>query len=505
MSSQLQQLREALAEVEDLRHAAAVAEWDQQTQMPPRGGAARAEVLATLEKVAHEKFAAASVGRLLEGAAAELESAGRQDPSDDDVALVTHTRRVWEKARRVPTELAAELARAASLGQEVWVRARTENDFGAFAPVLSHQIELKRRYVECFEGFACAYDALLDDYEPQMKTAQVAALFTELRDALVPLIEAVSQRELDDSILHGHFPVEDQRRLVREVISLQGWNAEGWRLDDAAHPFATSFANSDVRITDRWDERYFPSSLYGAMHETGHGLYEAGIADALMRTPLGHGVSLGVHESQSRLWENMVGRGRPFAQVLSPRVVAVFGGALSDLSPERLFRAVNRVGGSLIRVEADEATYSLHVIIRFELEQALIEGRLAVADLPEAWNAKYRDYLGIEVPSDADGVLQDVHWSAGLFGYFSTYALGNLIAGQLWRQAHLDLGDLDAQIAAGELAGLREWLRVNVHHHGAKYLTPDLLHRVVGTGIEVGPFVDYLTAKLSDVYELTLA
>ena len=504
MTSQLQQLREALAEVEDLRHAAGVAEWDQQTQMPPRGAAARAEVLATLEKVAHEKFVAAEIGQLLEGAASELERAGRQDPDDDDVALVRHTRRHWEKARRVPTELAADLARTGSLGQEVWVKARAENDFAAFAPVLSRQIELKQRYVECFEGFDCAYDALLDDYEPQMKTATVAGLFAELRDELVPLIEAVSQRELDDSIVHGHFPVEAQRRLVREVISLQGWNPEGWRLDDAAHPFATSFANADVRITDRWDESYFPSSLYGAMHETGHGLYEAGIADALMRTPLGHGVSLGVHESQSRLWENMVGRGRPFAEVLAPRVAHAFGGPLEGVSPERLFRAVNRVGASLIRVEADEATYSLHVIIRFELEQALIDGRLSVADLPEAWNARYRDYLGIEVPSDADGVLQDVHWSVGLFGYFSTYALGNLIAGQLWRQAHLDLGDLDDQIAAGELGGLRGWLVQNVHRHGAKYLTPDLLGRVVGTGIEVAPFVDYLKAKLSDVYELSL-
>lgn len=504
MSSKLDQLRERLAEIEDLHQAAELAGWDQLTQMPPKGAPQRAEVLATLEKIAHQSFVSAEIGNLLEAAAAELDAAGRDSPDDDDVALVSHTQRVWDKARRVPTELAGALARASSLGQEVWVEARRRSDFAMFAPVLTEHLELKRRYIDCFEGFDCPYDALLDDYEPQMTTAEVTRLFSELRDALVPLIAEVTRHRVDDSIVHGHFPIDAQRRLVREVIELQGWNADGWRLDDSAHPFATSFGATDVRITDRWEEEYFPSSLFGAMHETGHGLYEAGIAPELMRTPLGHGVSLGVHESQSRLWENMVGRGRPFADVLAPKVAAIFGGDLADVSADRLFRAVNRINPSLIRVEADEATYGLHIITRFELEQDLINGDLSVADAPEAWNAKYRDYLGIEVPNDAQGILQDVHWSGGMIGYFSTYALGNLIAGQLWQQAHDDIPDLDAQLAAGELSGLREWLRVNVHCHGAKYLTPALLQRVVGRGVEVGPFVAYLKAKLSDVYGLSL-
>lgn len=504
MSTKLQQLRERLAEVEDLTQAAELASWDQHTQMPPRGAAQRAEMLATLERLAHERFVSAEVGRLLDAAAAELDAAGRDSPDDDDVALVFHARRVWEKARKVPTDLAGEIARASSLGQEVWVTARAGNDFAAFIPALTHNLELKRRYVECFDGFDCAYDVLLDDYEPQMTTAEVTRLFSELRDELVPLIATLSAREVDTSILHGHFPVEAQRRLVREVISLQGWNPEGWRMDDSAHPFATSFGATDVRITDRWEEGYFASSLFGAMHETGHGLYEAQVAPELMRTPLGHGASLGVHESQSRLWENMVGRGRPFAEVLAPKVADCFGGALTGVSPDALFRAVNRISPSLIRVEADEATYGLHIIIRFELEQALVNGTLAVADLPEAWNAKYKEYLGIDVPSDADGVLQDVHWSGGLIGYFSTYALGNLIAGQLWEAVNRDIPDLADSLAAGELSRLREWLGTHVHRHGAKYLTPGLLERVVGTGIEVGPFVAYLKAKLSAVYGIAL-
>ncbi|MBO0769663.1 MAG: carboxypeptidase M32, partial [Solirubrobacterales bacterium] len=454
-------------------------------------------------KIAHEKFVDARIGTLLEAAGRELESAGRTSADDDDVALVRNTQRNWDKARRVPPELAAEIARAASLGQEIWAEARQANSFKAFEPALKENIELKQRYVECFDDFDAAYDVVLDDYEPEITSAEVTHHFAALRDALVPLIAEVTKHEIDDSYLHHPVPVEVQRKLVYEVIGLQGFEADSWRADDSTHPFATSFGPSDVRITDRWEENYFPSSLFGAMHETGHGLYEAGIAPALYRTPVGNVASLGLHESQSRLWENMVGRGRPFADTLAPRIARTIGGPLSGLTPDALFRAVNKVQPSLIRVEADEATYGLHIVIRFELEQALIEGTLAVADLPEAWNAKYKDYLGIDVPDDAHGVLQDVHWSAGLIGYFPTYALGNLIAGQLWAKARAELPDLDGQLAAGEFSGLREWLRENVHQHGSKYPTPALLDRVVGTGIEVDPFVDYLRAKLSDVYELS--
>jgi carboxypeptidase Taq len=504
MPDNLTQLRERLAGVVDLRNATNLLQWDQQTMMPPRGAAARAEALATLERIGHDQFVSAETGRLLDAASAELGGAAQDS---DDVCLVRVARRRWDKARRVPTELAAELARAASVGQEAWVAARADSDFGAFAPYLERNLELARRYIDCFDGFECAYDVLLDDYEPEMTTREVAGLFAELKAELVPLIATlVAHRDrVDDAPLHGTFPIDRQRQLVVAIITLMGFNPDAWRIDDAVHPFATGLASTDVRITSRWDETYFGSGLYGAMHECGHGLYEAGIAESLQRTPLGHGESLGLHESQSRMWENMVGRGRSFSGVLAPRLAALFPEALAHLDADTLYRAVNRVQPSYIRVEADEATYGLHIVLRFELEQELIEGRLSVADLPEAWNARFKEYLGLDVPDHAAGVLQDVHWSAGLIGYFPTYALGNLIGGQLWERVHADVPDLDASIAAGELAPLRDWLRENVHRHGAKYPTRELLQRVVGGPISVAPFVSYLKRKLGDVYLIDLA
>ena len=373
-------------------------------------------------------------------------------------------------------------------------------------PYLERNFELVQRYIDCFDGFECAYDVLLDDYEPGGRTSEVAPLFDELKAELLPLLAVVEQHpdRVDDSLLYGHFPVERQRELVSWLLARMGFDRAAWRIDDAVHPFATGFSNHDVRITTRWDEGFLPTSVYGAMHECGHGLYEEGIAQSLQRTPLGHAESLAMHESQSRLWENLVGRGRPFCGVLAPRVAEVFGNGLSALDADSFYRAVNRVAPSLIRVEADEVTYGLHIIIRFELEQELVEGQLAIRDLPEAWNARYEEYLGVEVPDDAHGVLQDVHWAAGLIGYFPTYALGNLIAGQLFERARADLPDLDVQIAAGDLHALREWLREHVHRHGAKFSTSELLDRLVGGPIAVGPFVDYLKAKLGQVYDVQL-
>jgi carboxypeptidase Taq len=503
MAGVIDELRERMAEVSDLDNVSQLLEWDQQTMMPVRGAGLRAEALATLQRVSHEKFVSAETGALLDAAAVSLNGAA---PDSDEAALVRVTRRRWEKARRVPTELAADLARAASIGQEAWVKARAESDFGAFAPYLERNLELARRYVECFEDYDCAYDVLLDDYEPGISTATVAGLFAELKSELVPLIAALAEHSdrVDDSVVHGSFPIDRQRQLVAEVVQRMGFEDSGWRIDTAVHPFAVSFGSQDVRITTRWDESFFPMALYGAMHECGHGLYEAGIAPTLQRTPLGHAESLGLHESQSRLWENMVGRGRPFCGVLAPRIAELLGGPLAGLDRDTLYRAVNRVHPSFIRVEADEATYSLHIVLRFELEQELIEGRLAVKDLPEAWNARFKQYLGLDVPDDANGVLQDVHWSSGMIGYFPTYALGNLIGGQLWERAHHDIADLDEQLAAGELGGLREWLREHVHRHGAKFTMTEMLERVVSGPIEVPPFVAYLKRKLGDVYELEL-
>jgi carboxypeptidase Taq len=506
MSERLDVLKQRLAQLSDLAHAMALAHWDQQTMMPRRGGEARAESLATLTRITHEMFVDDETGRLLEAAAAELNGA---DPDADDTRLITLVRRQWDKARRVPTELAAELARAASVGQEAWIVARADSDFDSFAPYLERNFELARRYVDCHMSsgeFACAYDVLLDDYEPRMPTTEVADLFDQLKAELVPLIATVAAAgPVDDAPLHAEFPVAAQRRLVRDVVALMGFDDAGWRLDDTVHPFATRIGGGDVRITTRWDERFFPMGLYGAMHECGHGLYEAGLPPTLRRSPLGAAESLGLHESQSRLWENMVGRGRPFATVLAPLIAKLAGGELAAIEPDGLYRAVNTVRPSFIRVEADEATYALHIILRFELEQALIDGTLSVRELPEAWNARFEDYFGLKVTNDADGVLQDVHWSAGLIGYFPTYALGNLIAGQLWERARADLSGLDDELAAGELGALREWLRQHVHRYGSKFTTKELLIREAGGPVSVTPFTNYLKAKLGDVYGIDLS
>ena len=505
MSERLDGLKQRLGQLSDLAHAMSLAHWDQQTMMPPRGGEARAESLATLTRISHEMFVDDETGRLLEGAASELNGA---EPDDDDPRLITLVRRQWEKARRVPPDLAAELARAASVGQEAWIVARERGDFEGFAPYLERNFELARRYVECHMDsgdFECAYDALLDDYEPQLPTREVSHLFAQLKAELMPIIARVSEAEpVDERPLYASFDVHRQRELVNEVVALMGFDRAGWRIDDTVHPFATRIGGGDVRITTRWDEHFFPTGLYGAMHECGHGLYEAGLPGRLRRSPIGSTESLGMHESQSRMWENMVGRGRAFCTVLAPRIAALAGGEMSGLDADALYRAVNRVKPTFIRVEADEATYALHIILRYELEQELVEGTLAVRDLPEAWNARFEQYLGIPVTNDIEGVLQDVHWSAGLIGYFPTYALGNLIAGQLWERAHVDIGDLEDQLAAGELGHLREWLRQRVHRHGAKFTTAELLAREVGGPMSVTPFTSYLKAKLGDVYRVDL-
>jgi carboxypeptidase Taq len=337
-----------------------------------------------------------------------------------------------------------------------------------------------------------------------MTSAEVTVLFERLREGLVPLIAGIAAHAgaVDAAPLHGDFPLERQRELVRRVLEPLGFTPERWRMDDTVHPFASSSGNSDLRITNRYDPDFLGSALYAGIHEMGHSLYEAGVADELMRTPLGGGVSLGVHESQSRLWENFVGRSRPFSRYLAPLVAAEFPQSGAGQDPEALYRAVNRVEPSLIRVEADEATYCLHVILRFELERDLVGGRLAPRDLPAAWNEKMVAYLGIEPPDDAHGVLQDVHWSAGLIGYFPTYALGTILAGQLWERARADLAGLEEGFERGEFASLREWLREKVHRHGRKFTPKETVERAVGGPLDVEPLLAYLNEKYGELYDL---
>lgn len=502
MAAAMLELRAWMAEIGDLRRTSSVLQWDKNTKMPRLGAEMRSEQLATLARITHERFVSDRTLELLE--AAEAERAG--EPADSiDGRILAETRRLFDKDRREPAELAAARSRAASEGYKTWVAAREANDFKRFAPALEENFKLAREYVACYDGYDDPYDVVLDDFAPGLDTGQCTALLGEMRDQLLPLIEELSGRPVDLGPVHVSYPVSGQRRMVDQVLRWMGFDDSSWRLDDTVHPFEDSFAVTDIRLTTRFQESYYPTALYGAMHECGHGLFEAGIDPALERTPLGRIRSSSIHESQSRLWENMVGRGRPFSNVLAPVLAEHSGGALDDLTPDALFRAVNKVTPSTIRIEADETTYGLHIVLRFELEQSILKGDLEVADLPEAWRARMREYLGIEVPSDIEGPMQDVHWAEGLIGYFPSYAIGNLIAGQLWERVHADIAELDDQLARHELAPLREWLREHVHRHGSRYSDNDLLTRAVGQPVQVMPFINYLKAKLGDVYQLDLA
>lgn len=502
MTPQFTELKNRLAEIHDLNKISWVLGWDQQTMMAPRGGAVRAEQMATLNKIAQEKLADPEIGRLLD----ELRPLEESLPFDsDEASLIRVARRDYEKAINVPAELRGEMTRSAVLARQVWVEARKQSDFKLFLPHLERNVALKQRYIECMDdGQSTPYDILLDDYEPEMKTAEVARVFDELKAGLVPLIAAIRAKQdtVSDACLHGHFPVEAQKAFCWSVVEQLGASRDSWRLDPTVHPFASNSATQDIRITTRYYENFLNPALFGSMHEFGHGLYEHQISPALERTPLCRGASLGLHESQSRLWENLVGRSRPFWQFMYPRLQAAFPEQLANVQPETFYRAINKVQPSFIRVEADEATYSLHIILRFELEQELIDGRLALRDLPDAWNARFKDYFDLEVPSDAEGVLQDIHWAGGMIGYFPTYALGSIIACQLWEKILADVPDLYAQFERGEFGALREWLRLNLHRHGRKFTPAETLRRVVGGAIDVGPFLRYLRAKYSEIYGL---
>ncbi len=493
MDAALRDLRLRLAEIADLSRAAAVLGWEQRVSMPPLGTDARADQLATLGRIAHERFTDPEIGRLLDRLAPLEESL----PYDsDDASLIRVTRRDWEKDRRVPPELQEEMTRAAASGHHAWVEARRNDDFASFLPYLRRNVELKRRYVECFEWDDSPYTPLLDDYEPGMRTEEVREVFAILRPALTALIAEAP--EVDASFLHGDFPVDAQRGFAERVLATIGLAEGAWRLDPTAHPFCTSFSNRDVRLTTR----YRPDdleSIWSTLHEAGHGLYAHGIADSLLRSPLHGAPSLGINESQSRTWENLVGRSRPFWEHWYGPLQEAFP-RLGSVPLEAFVRAINRAEPGLIRVDADETTYSLHIILRFELEQEMVEGTVDLADLPEIWNARMRDFLGVAVPADGDGVLQDVHWSGGGIGYFPTYALGNVISLQLWRIVHEALPDLDDQLAAGDLLTLSSWLRDNVYSLGRKLTPKETLERLTGSStIDPEPYLAYLREKIASL------
>jgi carboxypeptidase Taq len=499
--STLENLKTRLADVHNLQKAAAVLDWDQQTCMPPGGVRARAEQQATLSKLTHQLFTAAETGALLRRA--EQEHAGLP-PESDDAAFLRMARRDYDLAVRLPEELVTELARVTALAQNEWDRARRADDYAAFAPWLERILDLTRRKAEALGYEDRRYDALLDLFEPGMTSRQVDAVFAELKRETVPLVRAVAERgdAVDTAILHREYDEERQREFAESVLRDCGFDFARGRQDRSAHPFCTSFSRDDVRITTRYDRRFFPQAFFGSLHEMGHALYEQGIAAELEGTLLADGASLALHESQSRLWENLVGRSRPFWRRYLPRLREHFPAQTADVTEEDFYRAINRVQPSLIRVEADEVTYNLHIIIRYEIENDLLEGRLSVADAPEAWNAKYEELLGLRPPSDRDGILQDVHWSIGIMGYFPTYTLGNVLSIQLWERAAEEEPSIPEGIERGEFAPLLAWSREKVHRHGRKYLPAELVRRATGEPLTTAPYLAYLKRKFGEIYGL---
>jgi carboxypeptidase Taq len=497
----LSRLNSRLAQVADLDNAAAVLGWDQQTYMPPGGGPARAEQLATLAQLSHELFTAAETGALIQEATAASADA---DAESDAAALLRVALRDYDRAVKLPADLVAEMARTRTLAQEVWTLARPANDYAAFAPWLEKNIQLARQAAECWGYQDCLYDPLLDQYEAGTTTAQVAAMFAELKPGLVSLVKAIAERgaPIDDALLRREYDETHQREFSERLVRAIGYDFARGRQDKAAHPFCTAFSNDDVRITTRFDPRYVAQSLLASVHEAGHAMYEQGSPAAFERTLLRGGASMGVHESQSRLWENLVGRSRGFWQHFFPLLKERFPEQLADADAEAFWRALNMVQPSYIRVEADEVTYNLHVLLRFELENDLLEGRLSVADAPAAWNAKMTEYLGVTPPDDARGILQDIHWSIGIMGYFPTYSIGNLLSAQLWQAAVDAIPDIPAQTARGEFGPLLSWLREKIHRHGRKYLPNELIQRATGRPVRADAYLQYLKEKYSELYGL---
>ncbi len=477
----------------------AVLDWDERTMLPPAGTEHRAEQMTLLSGMIHDRWTNAEFGQWL----AELvEDPLAADPAGDAGANLRRLKREYDKKVKLPKSLVEQLAQTAVFAQQAWVEARRKSDFGHFRPWLDKTLTLKRQEAEALGYAECPYDALLDRYEPDARTADVAVVLAGLRQQLIPLVQAIreSGRQPDVSLLHRSFPPDAQHSFGRMAAARIGFDFDRGRLDVTAHPFCSGLGPSDCRITTRYDEHFFNEAFFGILHEAGHGIYEQGLPADQYGLPLGEAVSLGIHESQSRLWENFVGRSLAFWQFLYPQAQRQFT-ALSDVGLSEFHFAVNDVRPSLIRTEADEATYNLHILIRFELEQALLDGDLPLDDLPGAWNAKYEEYLGITPPDAARGVLQDIHWSAGLIGYFPTYSLGNLNAAQLFRQADTDLGGLAGQFARGEFQPLREWLGEKIHRHGQRYSAAELIRRVTGQPLSHEPLVDHLRRKFGPLYQ----
>ena len=498
-------LLDTLRETAVLSSADAVLAWDQETVMPAAGGPLRAEQLAMLSGLVHRRRTDPRIGELL--AECEADPGLMGDPRA--AANLREIRRDWERATRLPETLVRELARTSSLALETWKDAREKDDWSSFAPSLRKILELSRAKAECYNppGNGELYGALLEDYEPGATVAEVERVFAELRERLVPLIATIAESAPppSDAPLRARVPIPRQQELNRLVAERIGFNFGAGRLDTSIHPFCQGIGPGDTRLTTRYHDDAFPEALSSTLHEAGHGLYEQGLpkADAWGQ-PLAESASFGIHESQSRLWENMVGRSLPFWEWALPSARRILGEPVGEFTPADLFGAVNLVRPSLIRVESDEATYNLHIMLRFDLERALLAGDLPVAEVPAAWNERMERDLGLRVPDDRRGCLQDIHWAMGGIGYFPTYTLGNLYAAQFWKAARAVIPEWAEQLRAGDFAPLLGWLREKVHRHGRRYPAPELCRRITGQPLSPEPLLEYLQDKLGTVYDLRL-
>lgn len=487
-------------EVGSLGNVIGILDWDQQCYMPPGGAGARGEELALLTRIVHEKFTSKEMGDLLGKVEEWAHALG---PDSFESACVRALRRDYDKAVKIPPELAAEMSRAASAGLAAWIEARRANDFSIFAPKLQRNLELAVQRADALGYGDTRYDALLDLYEPGARAAAVDALFERLKAGLVPLVHAVAARidRVRADFLVGGYDEEKQWNFGMDVLRAMGFDFQHGRQDRSEHPFTNAFTPTDVRLTTRFGE-HFGTALFGTMHEGGHGLYEQGIPAEWANTPVGTAASFGVHESQSRLWENVIGRSLAFWSHFFPRLQELFPVRLSGIDLDTFYRAINEAKPSLIRVEADELTYNLHIFLRFDLEKRLVSGDLSVADLPEAWNAGMRELMGLTPPDDVSGVMQDVHWSQGMIGYFPSYALGNVMSMQLYERALADRPSIPAEIERGDLNGVLDWMRTHVHRLGATLTGLELMERVTGRALDPDPYLHYLKEKYSEIYGL---
>lgn len=498
MPNDYTKLMDRVRDVARLGAVGQLLDWDQETYMPPNGVTGRAEQVGLIAALAHEHLVADETRALIASAEADAEDAVAH-------TNLRETKRTLARAVALPTDLVRRIAVTTSLAKDAWSKARAANDFPSFAPLLSDVIELKKQVADLVGYETEPYDALMDEYEPGVRAADIEPLFAELRSATVDLLNRIeaAPSKPDASILSRSFPCDRQARLSRTMAESLGFDFNAGRLDVTVHPFCTSIGGAgDVRITTRYDEHFLPSGLFGTLHETGHALYEQGLLPEHASTPMGEAISLGIHESQSRLWENMIGRSRPFWTCHYDALKDLFPESLSDVSADVFYRAINTVSPSLIRVEADELTYNLHIILRFEIERALVSGQIAAADVPAVWNEKMKELLGVTPPDDRQGCLQDIHWSMGALGYFPTYTLGNLYAAQFFEQIRKDIPDLTERTAANDHQPLLSWLRENIHAHGQRYRAADLVKRVTGKPLSIQPFVTYVTDKYTEVYAM---